>query len=529
MYNTLIQQDKVFKAGIYIRLSEADEGKNYETDSESVLNQRNILMKFIKEKGFIFVDEYVDDGFSGTDFERPGFMRMIEDIKNKVINLVIVKDLSRLGRDHIMTGYYIETFFPENGVRFISMQEGYDNALNQASNDSSTFIIACNDYYSKQNSIKIRNVLNDKRRNGKFIGSMPSFGYMRDPEDKGHLIPDPEYAPIVKKIFEMASKGVGVSDITSYLNDNKIKTPSSLKRKNPDAKSKYNPIWTISSVKKILKNQMYTGDMVQSVQTKVSYKSKKKKTLPRSNWDIVKNTHEALVDRITFERVQNNVKRINKTVNTNRKKRLFENLIYCRECGNTLTVSYRKNHNYWTVNCNRYSRDPRRRMCEPHFMPYDKLEEALLQNIKKTCKKYIEQINISELSKEITNKKKKTNENKDKIMELQKKEKEYLSKLDVLYEDKFKGIVSEEAYKRIASETEKLLTKIRIEIGKLKDDDKVIENKSSHLKVYEKKIKKIIDIENPTRELLQTIVDKIIIDKDKNVEIIYKFSIVNIN
>lgn len=207
MYNTLIQQDKVFKAGIYIRLSEADEGKNYETDSESVLNQRNILMKFIKEKGFIFVDEYVDDGFSGTDFERPGFMRMIEDIKNKLINLVIVKDLSRLGRDHIMTGYYIETFFPENGVRFISMQEGYDNALNQASNDSSTFIIACNDYYSKQNSIKIRNVLNDKRRNGKFIGSMPSFGYMRDPEDKGHLIPDPEYAPIVKKIFEMASKG----------------------------------------------------------------------------------------------------------------------------------------------------------------------------------------------------------------------------------------------------------------------------------------------------------------------------------
>ena len=152
-----------------------------------------------------------------------------------------------------------------------------------------------------------------------------------------------------------------------------------------------------------------------------------------------------------------------------------------------------------------------------------------MQNIKKTCKKYIEQINISELSKEIANKKKKTNENKDKIMELQKKEKEYLSKLDVLYEDKFKGIVSEETYKRIASETEKLLTKIRIEIGKLKDDDKVIENKSSDLKVYEKKIKKIIDIENPTRELLQTIVDKIIIDKDKNVEIIYKFSIVNIN
>ena len=459
-YNYLLQQE--FNVGIYIRLSQEDKDKKYESDSESVINQKELLKSYVKNNNFNLSGEYVDDGYSGTNFDRPGFQKMLDDIKKKKINCVIVKDLSRFGRDHVMTGYYIETFFPENSIRFISILESYDSFKNQASNDSSTFIIACNDYYSKQNSIKIRNVLNDKRRNGKFIGSMPSFGYMRDPEDKGHLIPDPEYAPIVKKIFEMASNGVGVSDITSYLNDNKVKTPSSLKRKNPNAKSKYNPIWTISSVKKILKNQMYTGDMVQSVQTKVSYKSKKKKTLPRSNWDIVKNTHEALVDRIIFERVQNNVKRVNKTINTNREKRLFENLIYCRECGNTLTVSYRKNHNYWIVNCNRYSRDPRRRMCEPHFMPYDKLEEALLDTIRKTCKKYIEQINISELSKEIANKKKNTNQNKDKIMELQKKEKEYLNKLDVLYEDKFRGVVSEETYKRIANETEKLLTKIKI-------------------------------------------------------------------
>ena len=147
-----------YKAGIYIRLSEADEGKSYESESESVLNQRNILMNFIKEKGFIFTSEYVDDGYSGTTFDRPGFQRLIEDIKVGRINLVIVKDLSRLGRDHILTGYYVETFFPENGIRFISMLEGYDNAVNQASNDSSTFIFACNDFYSKQNSVKIRNV-----------------------------------------------------------------------------------------------------------------------------------------------------------------------------------------------------------------------------------------------------------------------------------------------------------------------------------------------------------------------------------
>lgn len=525
MYNTLIGQNRVFKAAIYIRLSEADEGKAYESDSESILNQRNMLMKFVKDNNFIFVDEYVDDGYSGTDFERPGFMRMIEDIKNKEVNLVIVKDLSRLGRDHIMTGYYIETFFPENGIRFISLQEGYDNAVNQASNDSSTFIIACNDYYSKQNSIKIRNVLNDKRRNGKFIGSAPSYGYLRDPDDKGHLIPDPEYAWVVKKIFEMAYNGVGLSEITTYLNDNNIKTPSSLKRKNPNSKAKYNPMWTISSVKKILKNQMYVGDMVQSVQTKVSYKSKKKKALPKSNWDIVKNTHEALVDRFIFESVQNNVKRTNKSNVAKRDKRLFENLLYCKECGNTLTVSYRKNHDYWTVNCNRYSRDPKRRMCEPHFSPYEMLEEALLEVIKNTCKKYLKKLDISKISKNIN--KKDNSDVNNQINDLRKQEKDFIGKLDMLYQDKFNGIVSEEMYLRISRETEKSLVRTREKIQSLQDSKEEKKVNKSELKDYEDKIRKLIDIDNPSRELIQALIDKIIIDKDRNIEIIYKFSILN--
>ena len=482
-----------YKAGIYIRLSEADEGKSYESESESVLNQRNILMNFIKEKGFIFVDEYVDDGYSGTTFDRPGFQRLIEDVKVGRINLVIVKDLSRLGRDHILTGYYVETFFPENGIRFISMLEGYDNAVNQASNDSSTFIFACNDFYSKQNSVKIRNVLNDKRRDGKFI--------------------------------DMAYNGIGLTDITTYLNDNNIKTPSSLKRKNPNSKAKYNPMWTISSVKKILKNQMYVGDMVQSVQTKVSYKSNKKKTLPKSNWDIVKNTHEPLVDRFIFESVQNNVKRTNVSNITKREKRLFENLLYCRECGNTLTVSYRKQHNYWTVNCNRYSRDPKRRMCEPHFSPYEKLEEALLKVIKSTCKKYLKNLDISEISKNIN--KKDNSDVNNQINDLRKQEKDLISKLDMLYQDKFNGIVSEEMYLRISRETENFLIRTREKIQSLQDAKEEKKVNKSELKDYEDKIRKLIDIDNPSRELIQALIDKIIIDKDRNIEIIYKFSILN--
>ena len=524
MYNGLIQMpNNIYRAVIYIRLSEADEGKSYESESESITNQRNLLMNFVKEKDFIFVGEYVDDGYSGTNFERPGFTKMIEDIKNKMANLVIVKDLSRLGRDHVMTGYYIENFFPENNIRFISLQENYDSAINQASNDSSTFIIACNDYYSRQNSIKIRSVLNDKRKKGKFIGSNPSYGYMKDPNEKGHLIPDHEYAPVVKKIFEMAANGVGLSDIASYLNDNKIKTPSSLKRKNPNSKMRYNEQWTTSSVKKILKNRMYTGDMVQSTQTKVNYKSKKKKALPKSNWDIVPDTHEPLVDKLTFERIQGNVKRTNKGI-SKRDKRLFENLLFCKECGNALTITYRKNQDYWTINCNKYARDPRRRLCEPHFMPYDKLEEALLEVVRTTCKDYINKIDSKVLSKEIADKNSSKNDNKEKIRYLENKIKEYIAKIDMLYEDKFRGNISEATYKRLSQETERLLNRSQLDLERYKNIKKE-SIKTKELEEYEKRIRELIDIKKPTRELLQTLIDKIEIDNNKNIEIFYKFMI----
>lgn len=272
---------------------------------------------------------------------------------------------------------------------------------------------------------------------------------------------------------------------------------------------------------------MYVGDMVQNIQYKRGYKTKKKLAVPKENWIVVKNTHEPLVDRMVFEKIQNNVKRTNITNITKREKRLFENLLYCKECGNTLTITYRKNHNYWTINCNKYSRDPKRHLCYPHFMPYDQLEEALLEVVKKTCKKYLDAINVPDLALELKDRKKNNLKIEARIFDLEKKEKELLNKLDMLYEDKFRGLVSDEMYKRIANETEVLLTKSRTEVKKLKADEKTIQNKTDDLKEYEDKIKSLIDLENPTRELMQAIIDKIVIDKDKNIEIIYKFSILN--
>lgn len=518
-----------FNVGIYIRLSQEDKEKKYESDSESVINQKELLRNYVKSNNFNLVKEYVDDGFSGTDFERPGFQRMLEDINNKKINCVIVKDLSRLGRDHVMTGYYIETFFPENNIRFISILESFDSFKNQASNDSSTFIIACNDYYSKQNSIKIRNVLNEKRKNGKFVGSLPCYGYMRDPEDKGHLIPNPETAPIVKKIFKWRADGIGPTEIANRLNKAHVVTPSGYKKTNYSSRLIDRDNWNISTVKKILINRVYTGDLVQHTQTKVSYKSKKKIAVDEKFWIVVNNTHEALVDKDTFEYVNNLRKRNtrNYEVKTGREKRLLEGKLFCKECSNRLTVLYRRNLDYWSVNCNRYSRDPVRGRCYSHFYPYNYLEEQILEQINKSVSKLITQLDLKELNNEVVKSVNKETSNIDKTIKNLEVEKEKITKrINTLYDDRCDGVISAEVYKELAKESE---TKLK-EINDLIDNENIkkykIKNKVNVLPDYTKKIKKLLDLNKPKRELIDTLVDKIVIDKDRNINIYFKYDIV---
>ena len=528
MYNTYLNGID-FNVGIYIRLSQEDKDKKYESDSESVINQKELLRGYVKNNNFNLVKEYVDDGYSGTDFERPGFQSMLEDINNKKINCVIVKDLSRLGRDHVMTGYYIETFFPENNIRFISILESYDSFKNQASNDSSTFIIACNDYYSKQNSIKIRNVLNEKRKNGKFVGSLPCFGYMRDPLDKGHLVPNPETAPIVKNIFKWRADDIGPTEIANRLNKANIVTPSGYKKTNYSSRLIDRDNWNISTVKKILCNRIYTGDLVQHTQTKVNYKSKKKITLDEKLWIIVENTHEALVDKETFEYVNNLRKRNtrNYEIKTNREKRLLEGKLFCKECKNRLTVLYRKKQNYWSVNCNRYSRDPVRGRCYSHFYPYNYLEDQVLEQINKSISKLIKELDIKELNDEVVKNIHKETTNIDKIVkELQIEKEKITSRLKILYNDRCEGVISADIYKELAGESEQKLKQINENIENQNIKKYKMKNKVNTLPDYTKKIKKLLDLSKPKKELIDTLVDRIVIDKDRNITIYFKYDIV---
>lgn len=525
MYNNIIQSPNFYRVGLYIRLSESDEGKSYESESESIINQRNLLIDYVRSNGFTLIDEYVDDGFTGTNFDRPGFKRLIEDIECGKINCVITKDLSRLGRDYIQCGYYVEQYFPQNKIRYISILDRVDTFEESANNDIAPFKALFNDMTSKDTSKKIRSILKNKKEQGKFIGSKPSYGYMRDSLDKGHLIPDPNASSNVKKIFEMAYEGTGISDIVNYLNDNNILSPSMYKNTKSSSKQKTN-VWTVSSVNKILKNRMYTGDMVQNVQTKLSYKSQKKVSLEKNFWIIVENTHEPLVSKEVFESIQNSPARTRVTFK-NREKRLFENLLICKECGNTLSLTYRKNHKYWTINCNKYSRDPRRGLCTPHFFPYDKLEKELLEIIRNTCSKYLEELNAKELSKKISNQEIKKNKDREQENSLIFQINELKRKLDALYEDKYNEVISVDTYMRIAKSTENQISLLEKQLDEIKTNEKDLKEDKKKFLDYESEIKKLLDLENPNRELIKTLVDKIIIDQNKNVEIVYRFKILD--
>ena len=519
-----------YNAGIYIRLSQEDKGKLYESDSESVTNQKEVLRNYCKNNGFNLIKEYVDDGYSGTTFDRPGFQEMLDDIKKKKIDLIIVKDLSRLGRDHVMTGYYIETFFPENKVRFISIVENYDSIKNQASNDSSTFIIACNDYYSKQNSLKIRNVLDSKRKSGKFIGSQPCYGYMRDPEDKGHLIPNPEVSDYVKKIFEWKSNGIGISEIATRLTNMGALTPARYKDLKLSSRVKEKNVWSIHAVNKILKNRMYTGDMVQHTQTKISYKSNKKITLDEKMWIIVENTHEPLVDKETFALINRKNSKTRNYQKRKRPERLLEGLLYCHECGNRLGVLHRKKQDYWSINCNKYARDPIRRMCEPHFFSYNYFEEVVLKEIKKCLKSLFKGLNLENLNNEIINK---TNNNSNEWIKrkntIEKEQNKILDNLQTLYQDRLDNVLSIEQYKLLAKQLENKLKdlndqleNINYEIMKQNYDKKKIPN-------YISKIKKLLNIDKPNKDLLFALIERIEADKNRNIMIKFKYDILDIH
>ena len=509
-----------YGVGIYIRLSKEDEEKEKYSESESVQNQRTLLMQYIKENKFNFVAEYVDDGVSGTSFDRPAFNKMIDDIEQGKINMVITKDLSRLGRNYVQSGYYTETYFPEHNVRYIAILDNIDTALDSANNDIAPFKSILNEMYAKDTSKKINSVLQSKRNNGEYLGTAP-YGYKKDPENKYHLIIDEEAANVVKLIYEKYLAGFGTMQIADYLSKKKIPIPSDYNKRKRGTKSLTYGLWQQSTVRFILSNEIYTGTVIQGKRKKVSFKSKKFINLPEEDWVKVENMHEAIISKEDFERAK-------KVIDATKGSRvvqndyLFKGLLRCYDCKGYIGIrSPDKNGNIYG-RCQRYGRFGKFDVCSPHNFNYQVFEEQMLEVLKEVCKEYTNKKKLEEIAKQTkTSGAKEFDINKQIELFKQTIEKE-TRKLEVMYDDRLAGIISLDEYMKNAKRIKEIVKGYEENIKDLEKELAGENTKNKETKL-DNLIEEFLEMEKPTKEIIREFIEKIEIHSDKQVDIYFNF------
>ena len=358
-------------------------------ESNSIKNQRALLNDYMgKHPELHKFDEYVDDGYSGTNFERPDFKRMMQDIEKRNVNCIIVKDLSRFGRNYIETGRYLERIFPFMGVRFIAINDHYDSA--EENDDKGRILIPfnnlINDTYCRDISLRVRSHLDVKRKEGQFIGSFAGYGYRKDPKDKNHLIIDEYAAGIVQEIFKSKLNGMSSQRIASHLNELGVLPPNEYKRANGfnytcGFQAGLNQKWTVVSVNRILKNESYTGTLIQGKRRKINYKVKKSHDVGSENWIRVEDAHDAIISKGEFQQVQQLLELDTRTAPSQTTVYPLSGFLRCADCGqNMIRRTVTKNgKKYQYYHCSTYKNGGG---CTPHMINSEKLTESVLAAIR---------------------------------------------------------------------------------------------------------------------------------------------------
>lgn len=385
-----METDHIYSAAIYARLSKEDQdsylsGKN---ESDSITNQKLLIRSYLAKLPDVrVVETFEDDGYTGTNFDRPNFRRMLDAIRAHRIDCVVVKDFSRLGRDYLEAGNYIEKIFPKLGIRFISINDDYDShrSHGQIDNLIVPFKNLLNEQYSRDTSGKVRSALSVKRSQGLFVGAFAVFGYFRDPEDKNHMVIDEYAADIVREIFHMRMEGMSADRIAACLNERGILTPADYKRQcglryksgfKASAKSEWYPM----TVKRILTNEVYCGHMIQGKRRKVSYKVQAEEYLPPEQWSRVENTHEAIISPVIFRETQRLLGEDTRIGITGEIYPLAGK-IYCSDCGGPMIRrSIRRGDKYYAYYlCGTYKHN--RKACSSHNIGAEQLEAAVLSSL----------------------------------------------------------------------------------------------------------------------------------------------------
>ncbi len=524
--------DKIFRVAIYIRLSREDGDKE---ESSSVTNQRDIITRFVKEnENFVIINEYVDDGWTGTNFNRPAFQKMLQDIEKGLIDTVITKDLSRLGRDYIDTGHYVQRYFPEKKVRYIAILDNIDTLQDAGMNDIAPFKSVINDMYVKDISKKIRSALEERKKSGNFLGVTAPYGYMKNPENKYQLIINEEEAKIVRYIFDLYLQGNGLTKISQILTEEGVPVPGVARDIGKTRKTKLYDCWKQTTVSRILRNQVYIGNLEQFKRKKLNYKSKIRVTVPEDERYICENTHEPIISKEKFNQVQEIINGNTSFKSGTKHDYLFKGLLYCADCGAKLYLTYsnyafKKYGEYrYTTICYTYSK--LFNQCSRHSNSIPILESLLIANIKKVCSLYINKNLKEELMKiaEGENQKENLIDNyKTKMDTLDKKIQDTSLYIKNLYVDKVKGVITEKDFIELQKsfETERQnYIKQKEELIKLSSKLEVKKDDQSQI---EKLAKEFISLEKPTKELLQQLIEKITISEDNEVTIYFKFKELN--
>ena len=503
---------------IYVRLSDEDRDKACEFDeSESIQNQKNLLIKYATEKGWGIYKIYCDEDYSGLDKDRPEFNQMLKDAEQGKFNIILCKHQSRFSRDIETVEKYLHNKFVEWGIRFVSVVDGVDT-LDRHNKKSRQVNALINEWYCEDISESIRAVFRLKQNQGKFIGSFACYGYRKDEKDKNKLVIDEEAAAVVRQIFEWYLQGFGTQKIANLLNERGIPNPTKykilkgLKYKNYFVKDNLG-LWNKTTVKRILKNRMYVGDMVQHKYEKISYKSNKVKNLKSSDWVIVENTHEAIIDKTTFYNVQERLKKGVKSTGEGR-AHIFAGKVICKDCKSTM-VKVKNGAGNTYLRCKLYAISGKNKLCTSHSIRFDRLERIVEERLKEHFKLLNEEILLERLKKENgLNRRIKVLER-----EIAKIHQDILDRekaIKNIYLDKVKGLLDETQFMvfndSFLKEKNELIERKKF----LEIQVESIKNEEDRIQLLTERIKKYIGFKSLTHELINELIDYIEIgEKDE--------------
>lgn len=516
-----------YSVGLYLRLSREDGDK---IESDSIHSQRELLMDFIsRNRMFRFRQEYIDDGYSGTNFDRPSFKRMMADAEKGVIDCVMVKDLSRFGRNYIETGKYLERIIPAMGLRLISVNDNYDT-LDRDSSDNEIvvpFKNLINDAYCRDISLKIRSHLDVKRRDGQFIGSFAMYGYKKDPKDKNHLVIDEDAAKVVELIFQMKVAGCSAQRIASRLNELGFHPPYEYKRKqglnyNSGFKSKNKSRWTRETVSRILANEMYTGTMIQGKTKRINYKVRKSIPIVPEDWIRVKNTHAPIIKESTFEMVKDVAALDTRVAPEKVDVYPLSGYVKCGSCGQNMVrrSAMSGGRKYYYYHCSTYKAGG---ACTAHLINSDKVEKIVLDAVRKQ----IELLDKTEAMIAFIT------ENGDdrfgiKLVRTQieklKDEIEHYGDLKAkLYRDMVEGLIDRNQFNEINVRFDKSRSSVEKKLYGLEAKERLLLTNQLQFQPWVENLKKYRGITELSRSMVVSTIDCVIINSAKEVAVRFKF------